>query len=245
MQDRLARTLHTRLPGLVVSREWKATDIAVLTADAKSPVALLEIKVLYSFDLTENQPNAAVYPQLLRSDLAEAQQLDHHGTAGVYALALVTHPDRVPEHLPGVIKYLGRIESALPAFGSAELRRLAAATMRQALSPLGPVRNGASAGRNGLRHLGTEVTVDYWLVGPAWQPILHLLPNRHQPVIAHALAVVITTSASRMHPVAPYRRFRAQGDQVVEARGRSQIAQCGVPQPREAGRLGWHEHSCC
>jgi len=73
VQDRLAWTLHTRLPGLGVSREWKATDIAVLTADAKSPVALLEIKAMYSFDLAQNQQNAAVYPQLMRSDLAKAQ----------------------------------------------------------------------------------------------------------------------------------------------------------------------------
>jgi len=86
-----------------------------------------------------------------------------------------------------VIKYLDRIESALRAFGPAELRRMAAATMRQALLPLGPVRNGALQAGTAF---GTEVTIDYWLVGPAQQPILRPLPSRHQPAIVHALAVV-------------------------------------------------------
>jgi len=46
---------------------------------------------------------------------------------------------------------------------------------------------------------------------------------------------------TQLHPPC---RFRVQGDQLVEARGRSQITQFGMPQPLEAGRLGWHEHSC-
>ena len=51
LQDRLAWSLRTQLPALVVSREWRNTDIAVLSADGRSPMVLLEAKARYSFDV--------------------------------------------------------------------------------------------------------------------------------------------------------------------------------------------------
>ena len=58
LQDRLAWLLHTRLPDLVVSREWRATDIAILSAGAESPLVLLEAKAMYSFDVAWNTARA-------------------------------------------------------------------------------------------------------------------------------------------------------------------------------------------
>lgn len=166
LQDRLAWSLHTQLPALVVSREWRNTDIAVLSDDGSSPVVLLEAKAMYSFDVGwPDRPTAPRYLQLMRDDIAKAHQLDLHGTADVYALALVTHPHGLPRNLPGVIKYLDPVRRAEHAAGSAvRLREMAAATLDAALPQLGTVRTGSLSGGAAF---DVEVSVDYWLVGPA------------------------------------------------------------------------------
>lgn len=165
LQDRLAWSLHTQLPGLVVAREWRNTDIAVLSADGSSPEVLLEAKAMYSFDVASpHSRNAARYPQMMQNDIAKARRLDPQGTADVYALALVTHPHGQPPHLPYVIKYLDSIERAESATGSKRLQGMTVPTLGAALRPLGPVRTGSLAGGAAF---GVEVTVRYWLVGPA------------------------------------------------------------------------------
>jgi hypothetical protein len=166
LQDRLAWSLHAGLPGLVVSREWRKTDIAILSADGKTPRVLLEAKAMYSFDLAW-EPNASGYPQLMAHDMAKASQLDPEGTAAVYALALVTHPHGLPRDLPGVIKYLDRITEATLEVGAGPLREIAAATMKRTLPQLGNVRTGALSGGVAF---DTKVTIDYWLVGPFSSP---------------------------------------------------------------------------
>jgi len=114
LQDRLAWCLHTQFPGLVVSREWRATGIAILNGEATSPLLLLEAKAMYSFDVAwEHRPNASRYPLLMKNDVAKAHRIDQHDTADVYALGLVTHPLGLPRDLPGVIKYQDSIRRAL------------------------------------------------------------------------------------------------------------------------------------
>ncbi len=77
LQDRLAWLLHIRLPGWVVSREWRAIDIAILSAGAESPLVLLEAKAMYSFDVAwEHRAGAATYPRLMQQDIAKARALD-------------------------------------------------------------------------------------------------------------------------------------------------------------------------
>lgn len=168
LQDRLAWCLHNRLPGLVVSREWRTTDIAVLSARAESPLVLLEAKAMYSFDVAwEHRASASAYPRLMQQDIAKARALDPHGRADVYALGLVTHPHGSPRNLPGVIKYLDHINRALNTASPEDLQLMSAATMRQALTPLGQVRSGNLPGGTAF---GAEVTIGYWLVGPAHPP---------------------------------------------------------------------------
>jgi hypothetical protein len=88
LQDRLAWLLHTGLPGLVVSREWRVTDTVILSAGAQSPLVLLEAKAMYPFDVAwEHRAGARAYPRLMRHDVAKARALDPHGTADVYASA--------------------------------------------------------------------------------------------------------------------------------------------------------------
>jgi hypothetical protein len=80
---------------------------------------------------------------------------------------LVTHPHGSPRNLPGVIKYLDRINRALNTASPEDLELMSAATMRQALTPLAPIRSGNLRGGTAF---GVEVTIGYWLVGPACQP---------------------------------------------------------------------------
>jgi len=102
LQDRLAWLLHTRPPALVVSREWRATDIAILSAGAESPLVLLEAKAMYSFDVPwEHRAGATADPRLMQQDIAKARALDPHGTADVYALALAAHPTAARRTCPG------------------------------------------------------------------------------------------------------------------------------------------------
>jgi hypothetical protein len=131
------------------------------------PLALLEAKAMYSFDVAwEHRACARAYPRLMRHDIAKARALDPQGTADVYALALVTHPHGRPPTLPGVIKYLDRINWALNAASPEDLQLMSAETMRHALTPLGQVLSGNLPGGTAF---GVEVTIGYWLVGPAHQ----------------------------------------------------------------------------
>jgi hypothetical protein len=66
-----------------------------------------------------------------------------------------------------VIKYLDRINRALNTARPEDLRVMSAATMRHALAPLGQVQSGNLEGGTAF---GVEVTIGYWLVGPAHQP---------------------------------------------------------------------------
>jgi hypothetical protein len=56
LQDRLAWSLHTQLPDLVMSREWRRTDLAVLDGDASKPLLLLEVKAMHTADLAGERP---------------------------------------------------------------------------------------------------------------------------------------------------------------------------------------------
>ncbi|ARF53689.1 hypothetical protein B1H19_05405 [Streptomyces gilvosporeus] len=165
MQDRLAWSLRTKLPDLVVSREWKRTDLAILDAQASVPLLLLEAKAMYTADLAGVRPaSAADYPTLMRDDVVKARRLASEGNAQVFALALATHLMTSPPNWPNVIKYVALTRRKLRQFGEAGVRAMAADTMNRRLSELGPVCSGSLHGGEAF---GVEVAVDWWLVGPA------------------------------------------------------------------------------
>lgn len=165
LQDRLAWSLHTQFPGLVVAREWKRADLAILDADASAPLVLLEAKAMYTFDVAgDGVPNTAKYVNRMRLDIGKAAKLDCGGVADLYALALVTHPIGVPRKLDGVVKYWPDIASSLRQHEPAALRQLAAETMARHLPALGSVNSGSLRGGEAF---GVEVAVDWWLAGPA------------------------------------------------------------------------------
>ncbi|UYY81974.1 hypothetical protein OIT41_02540 [Arthrobacter sp. YA7-1] len=149
---------------MVVAREWKRTDLALLDQTAKA-IALVEAKALYSFDVaTPDRANVRVYRDKVKADIAKAVALLGGHQAAVFALVLVTHPMDSPPDLDGVIKYGTSIKAALNRAAQEEIRAGAKATLSSALDPLGPAIHGSLMAGTAF---GVRVIVDYWIVGPA------------------------------------------------------------------------------
>jgi hypothetical protein len=167
IRDRLAWTLHTTLPDRVVAREWRRTDLAVLDASGTVPLALIEAKALYTFDVADPAGRqASHYPAQVAADLDKAHALSRstgHQPA-VFALVLVTHPMTQPPDLPSaVIKYLPHIRRSARHGTPAALRELAAAHLGPTLQRLGPVHPGRLDAGTAF---ATPTAVDYWIIGP-------------------------------------------------------------------------------
>ncbi|WP_148081853.1 hypothetical protein [Streptomyces botrytidirepellens] len=175
IRDRLAWALHTELPHCVVAREWKAaglpgrarTDLAVLDGPGRHPLALLEAKAAYTFDFAgEHRQAAAAYTQRVSDDLAKARLAAQGRPVAAYALMLLTHPMGTLVDLPGVIKYYADISRSVRSYTAEGLRALAGRTACTIFQELGPIRTGSLQGGVAF---GTEVSVDYWLIGPVLQ----------------------------------------------------------------------------
>lgn len=165
VRDRLAFALHRRLRGLLVAREWKRVDLAVLAEDGKTPEMLLEAKALYTFDLIGDDAWADRYPQRVRDDVAALRSRpDLSEQTQLFALILATHPLHVSgPKLREIAKYSNGVAKALAALGSAD------AVMKQAdkaiKATLPPETDLVAAGRLlGGTAYGIEVEVPYWLV---------------------------------------------------------------------------------
>jgi len=167
-RDRLAWGLHKTLypRGLVVSREWRRTDLAILGGGL--PLALVEAKALYTFDV-HVEVKRAEYLARVTADLAKAAALAP--AADRYGLVLVTNVHgQIPAHLrERVVKYAHGINLAAKQLGSGDQVRAGAIQLWDAeLAGLGlPVDHVAV--RAGCVW-GLEVTVDAWLVGPQRGP---------------------------------------------------------------------------
>ena len=109
VRDRFAWELHRRIedPSLLVAREWKRADMAVVReGDA---IVVIESTALYAFDILR-EPGLHKYQMKVTSDLAKAATLAPHADA--YALVLCTHVlgeialqlrRRVVKYSPGII----------------------------------------------------------------------------------------------------------------------------------------------
>ncbi|MHA7209602.1 hypothetical protein [Arthrobacter sp. MDT1-65] len=168
LRDRLAWSLSTKLPDLVVAREWKRTDLAILDSSA-TPMVLVEAKALYTFDIANpERANVRKYTGMVESDLAKAYRLLAGRPGSVFALVLVAHPiDAPPTCLDEVNKYRRDIHSALNKAPQEEVRANARATVSSALEPIGPTVHGSLAGGTAF---GVRVDVDYSIVGPVTAP---------------------------------------------------------------------------
>jgi hypothetical protein len=172
LRDRLAWVLHGEFPDLVIAREWKApsapgrdrTDLAVLDASGGRALALLEATAGYSFDFAgPDRHTVREYTDKVAGDLDKARLAAGEQAVARYALMLLTHPCGVPARLPGVIKYLDRIERAVRRRTAQDLWALAEHTATTTLRVFGAVHSGClPAGRA----FDVEVQIGYWLIGP-------------------------------------------------------------------------------
>lgn len=173
LRDRLAWRLHTTLPDLTIAREWRRTDLAVLHKESR-PVALLEAKALYTFDIaTVERANVKKYTTRVKNDLLKSLTLLAGQPAAVYALVLATHPLDPPPVLDGVIKYRSAMQAALNRSPADEILNGAQTVMKQSLEPLGPTLHGfLDAGKA----FDTRVVISYWIMGPVDPKLLDGIP---------------------------------------------------------------------
>lgn len=101
IRDKLAFNLHRRLeresPDLLVCREWKRADLAVVKC--KKPLLVLEAKAIYSFDIVKSGAQHP-FPKLVSEDLEKAAK---HASSTppdspleTFALVIATHPRTAP-----------------------------------------------------------------------------------------------------------------------------------------------------
>ncbi len=121
VRDRLAWRLHQVLDGgLLVAREWRRCDLAILEGD--KPIALIEFKATHTSDVGWGAaagvgPRAAFalkhgattyFEALIRADVRKARARDPD--AAVYVIVILTHvSDPVPRALASVVKYAGQL----------------------------------------------------------------------------------------------------------------------------------------
>lgn len=165
VRDRFAWELHRRLKdrSLLVAREWKRADIAVVReGDA---IVVIESTALYAFDVLR-EPGLHKYRAKVTSDLAKAATLAPHADA--YALVLCTHVlgEIAPPLRRWVVKYSSGIIGAAKSHGPVG-QEAARQSLGGELSQLGPsdCREIPSGSVWGL-----DVIVDAWLVGPISRP---------------------------------------------------------------------------
>lgn len=109
IRDRLSWRLQQALKDYDVVREWKRADIAILKNDI--PVAVIELKAMYTWDATLN--NHSQYVEALLKDEQKALTLVGP-TVPIFTILLASNPKpRNPERLKSFVKYGSGIKKAL------------------------------------------------------------------------------------------------------------------------------------
>ncbi len=86
----MAYALYRRLlnEAVIVCREWKRVDLAIVAASDQQPIVLVELKWMYSMDVWANKVK---FDDAVIADEAKALKLASV-TTSVYTLLLATHP---------------------------------------------------------------------------------------------------------------------------------------------------------
>jgi hypothetical protein len=164
LRDRLAWRLHQAVGDhLVVAREWRRVDLAVLDRD--QPVALVEAKSFYAFDAIRPGHRASWLAKM-QADVTKATRLST--TSEVYVLAFVTNLEgSIGAHLRNrVVKYASGIEKALKQVGTepAAFNRKAAEDLRRDIAEWD--REMTHVRFDAGRAWDITVSVDAYLIGP-------------------------------------------------------------------------------
>ena len=163
IRDRFGYRLHQLLADrddLLVAREWRRTDLAVLKPGRTLvPVALVEAKALLSADLLYSK-RVRAWQARVRADIEKARQCAERANAPdaeIYALVITTHVlTEVPYAQREFVKYGVRLAKVTP-WEQARQRMIA-------FLPEVPAPCEQSFGRG--QAFGIEVEVTSWLFGP-------------------------------------------------------------------------------
>ena len=163
-RDRIAYSLFKKLEDdcVLVCREWKRTDLAVLNASDQQPLILLELKWMYSMNAWTERVD---YHNAVLEDEAKALRLAS-ATTSVYTLLLATHPRQaIPPQYWSAMKYASDVNRYLLLAGTAEA--LAENAVNKASRLVGPHRICASGDIDGGTAYGVPASVMWWLVKAA------------------------------------------------------------------------------
>jgi hypothetical protein len=163
IRDRLAYRLHEMLADqddLLVAREWKRMDLAVLKPGRTLvPVALVEAKALLSADLLYSK-RVSAWRARVHADIEKARQCAKGAKAPdaeIYALVIATHVlTEVQSEQREFVKYGVRLAKVTP-WEEARQRMIA-------FLPEVPAPCEQSFGRG--QAFGIEVELSSWLFGP-------------------------------------------------------------------------------
>lgn len=161
VRDRWAFRLYRELSdGYTVSREWRRTDLAILSHNG--PKALIELKAMYTFDAALDPEGIGGFCDAMESDEHKALKLAD-GSGAIYTVLLATHPKgQVDRELERVVKYRQGLNRALKIHGSEEeVARLAEHAVDSRLEGKYVIAKGVLSGGEAF---GVATDVYYWLV---------------------------------------------------------------------------------
>jgi len=136
IRDEMGSDIAAHHPNLVVAREWRRHDLAVLGLHGGC-LAVIEGTALYDFDLLRG-PQSREYRQKLSKDSKKLRS-----TKPVLPLLLILMTSvrtEVPAELNGVVKYSGYINSHLRKDGS-ELKSRGHAAVLKLIAEVGTLQH--------------------------------------------------------------------------------------------------------
>lgn len=163
LRDHLAFSLQRKLKGYLVCREWRRHDLAILSKESDVPEAVIEAKVMYTFDaLTGSRRNHL--EKLLEGDIGKLNEKCPGSERMI--LLFLTHPQTsVPEEMREAIKFARGINGTYRRDGGAG-RVLRMARQRVQAFWKRPdvkwVRDGTYAPGG---YQGVGVLIPFWLAG--------------------------------------------------------------------------------
>ena len=113
IRDQWAFLLHSELSknGLIVSREWKRIDLAILKNGI--PLAFVELKAMYSFNAALDPKGISGFIDAMSKDEKKATILAG-GTTEIFTVLLATHPcSIIDSSFSWIIKYRSDINQAI------------------------------------------------------------------------------------------------------------------------------------
>lgn len=161
LRDRWALKLFNEIgQKLLVAREWKRTDLAIL--DGIYPKVLIELKAMYTFDAAMYEKNIDAYVNAMNNDIEKAKKIKDSST-DIYTVLLATHPKSpIPKKYTHVIKYSKDINSTFRKFqNSNAIKKKAIQTVNTKLNHKTIVKQGELIGGSAF---GIETDVLFWII---------------------------------------------------------------------------------